>query len=563
MKIVIKEWLKNKKACGYLGLYFIVSILDMIVDAQIIILISNVISKPTNSNLLILGAALLIQMVLMIIEHMAKPLASSNCFTTLFNQYSDKILDADFDMFTKLSCASINTASEFCGQVTSVGLHFFGFILNIIGVFVTLFSMYLVAGKYIILVIIVYIIGTILLKRTYKEYGSLDDIFIKAKKERNQNFENVINGFQEVRSFNTADIYRRKIYDFNNEIMDTRVAHAKLNAKFYAILQGADMIGIIFVVIYVITMLHNGSITQAAGMSLIMYVFRLINPLINSLDFLDELSQNLSLSKEYEKVINYVNRDHSMETIELDDFNNEIKLENVSFSYNHTDNTLDNINMTFEKGKKIGICGASGGGKSTIFKLLNRFYVPTSGKITIDGFDINMITNSSYRKHICSVHQENTIFPGSIRSNIVYGVNSYTEDQLMDAIKKSNLYDFIMSLPDKLETEVGPKGLKLSGGQKQRIALARIFMVDPDIILLDEATSALDNESEALIQDSLNNLSSDKTVITIAHRLTTIKDCDIIYVVGNHKVIEQGSHDELMKHQSVYYKMYTQKEKEE
>jgi ATP-binding cassette subfamily B protein len=296
-------------------------------------------------------------------------------------------------------------------------------------------------------------------------------------------------------------------------------------------------------------------------MSLVMYVWRIINPLMNIIDFCDQLSDNLSLEKDYESIMNYQNQTVDNGNIELKEFNDKIEIRNVGFSYNDSTQILSNINMTIKKGQRIGICGVSGGGKTTLFKLLNKFYNANSGEILIDGINIKDITNKSYRRFVATVHQDNVIFPGSIKENIVYGVKSYTEYEIIEACKKANIYNFIMSLEKKFDTEVGPRGIKLSGGQRQRIALARVFMVDPEIILLDEATSALDTESETLIQNAIDN-TKDKTIITIAHRLDTIKNCDCIYVFSNHGIAESGSYDELVDKHGLFYNMINAKNKE-
>ena len=228
---------------------------------------------------------------------------------------------------------------------------------------------------------------------------------------------------------------------------------------------------------------------------------------------------------------------------------------NLSFEYEKSSLILKNININIQKGQRIGIVGASGNGKSTLAKLLLHFYEATKGSILIDNIDIKDITDESFRKLVGSVQQENTIFPGSVLSNITYGSENAMENEIIKACKKAHIYDFIMSLPDKFNTELGPRGLELSGGQKQRIALARLFLKNPQIIILDEATSALDNGTETLIQDAINELDRNSTVITIAHRLSTIKDCDVIYVIDNHTIAESGNHDQLVAAKGIYYKM--------
>jgi ABC-type multidrug transport system fused ATPase/permease subunit len=210
--------------------------------------------------------------------------------------------------------------------------------------------------------------------------------------------------------------------------------------------------------------------------------------------------------------------------------------------------------MVIRKGERVGICGETGDGKSTLLKLLNRFYLPDSGHISIDHVNMDQITMSSYRKLVGSVQQENIVFPGSIRDNILFAVPNATEYELIEACKKAELYNFVSKLPEKFDTVVGPRGLTLSGGQKQRIALARLFLQDPEIILLDEATSALDNETETLIQDAIAKLEG-KTIITVAHRLSTIKDCDCIYVMKGGRVAEFGTHEKLIERGGIYAAM--------
>ena len=189
-----------------------------------------------------------------------------------------------------------------------------------------------------------------------------------------------------------------------------------------------------------------------------------------------------------------------------------------------------------------------------MLKLLNKFYDIDEGELTIDGVEISDVTAESYRRKVGSVHQENTIFPGTILENVKYGSPEATEYEIIEACKRAKLYDFITSLKDGFNTDVGPKGLKLSGGQKQRIALARLFLQDPEIIILDEATSALDNETEQFIQDAIAALHG-KTIITVAHRLTTIQNCDWIYVLDGGKIIEDGTHQTLMEHGGAYAHM--------
>ena len=228
-------------------------------------------------------------------------------------------------------------------------------------------------------------------------------------------------------------------------------------------------------------------------------------------------------------------------------FDDSIEFKNVSFSYDGTSDTLRNINLSIKKGEKIGIYGPSGGGKSTFVNLITRFFSATEGEILVDGVNINSLTANSLRKRVGLVSQNIYLFSNrSIKENIMYGNPHATEADMIEAAKKANAHDFIMSFPDGYDSIVGNDGVKLSGGEQQRISIARLFLSKPDIIILDEATSKLDNESEAMVQEAIDRLGEDKTVIAIAHRLTTIKNCDKLIGISNHTVCESGTVQELL-----------------
>ena len=555
MKIVFKEWLKCRKACVFLILWLVISIISVILNNSMVLLVSNVFSDIENwehhvNNIIVASLATII--CSMIIGY-TKVSATTHCYTELVNQYVDKIIDADYNMFTKFSVSRIAIIQEFIQTIARLGISFGSFIIRMFSISLTLYTMYLIGGLMIIPIILIYGIGIVVFKKIFKMYMHIDDNFQKIRKSRNQEIENIINGFAEVRSFGTSTAHKESIHNKNYESLKNRMKKSKTNSILYGAIDTVEGSAMVLTVLYTVKKVINGLITQAEAMSLIMYIFRIIEPLLAMLDFVDELSENLSLSTEYKSIIDYQNKQSDGQIV-INSFNKSIELDDVTFSYDDTTNAVNHINMKIHKGQKIGICGVSGGGKSTLFKLINRFYDVNHGEIKIDGFNIQDLTLDSYRKLIGSVHQENVMFPGSIKENITYGSPYATEYEIIEACKKAHIYDFITSLEKRFDTEVGPRGLKLSGGQKQRIALARLFLRNPEIILLDEATSALDNESETIIQDAIDGL-KDKTIITIAHRLSTIKNCDIIYVIGENGVIEQGDHAELVEKHGVYYSM--------
>ena len=240
----------------------------------------------------------------------------------------------------------------------------------------------------------------------------------------------------------------------------------------------------------------------------------------------------------------------------LENVKGNIRYRDVSFSYDNSTHVFKDINVSIEAGKTVALVGPSGGGKTTFCSLLPRFYDVTHGSVMIDGQDVRDVTLKSLRSTIGIVQQDVYMFGGTIRDNIAYGKPKATDAQVVEAAKSANIHEFIMSLEEGYETNVGERGVRLSGGQKQRIAIARVFLKNPKILILDEATSALDNESERHIQASLEKLSKDRTTIVIAHRLSTIRNADEIIVMGTDGIQERGTHEELIRKGGTYARYY-------
>ena len=241
------------------------------------------------------------------------------------------------------------------------------------------------------------------------------------------------------------------------------------------------------------------------------------------------------------------------DAVELKDVKGHVRYDHVSFHYSDDDTlVLSDVSFRIDAGKSIALVGPSGSGKTTICSLLPRFYDVTGGSIRIDGKDIRSLSLESLRNNIGLVQQDVYLFCGSIKDNISYGKPGASIEEIIDAAKKANIHDFIMSLPDGYDSYVGERGTRLSGGQKQRISIARVFLKNPPILILDEATSALDNESERWIQHSLEELAKNRTTITIAHRLSTIRNADEILVVADTGIAERGTHEELLAANGIY-----------
>ena len=242
--------------------------------------------------------------------------------------------------------------------------------------------------------------------------------------------------------------------------------------------------------------------------------------------------------------------------MKIDDVNEQITFKNVGFNYEGTENILENISFSMKKGTVTALVGASGAGKSTIADLIPRFYDVVDGKIEIDGIDIKNLDINALRKMMGIVSQETILFNDTIGGNIKYGLRNVNDQQLKNAAKNANALDFILEQPNGFETMIGEKGVRLSGGQRQRIAIARAILKNPSILILDEATSSLDTESEYLVQKAIDNLLVDRTVLVIAHRLTTVENADTIIVMKDGQIVDLGSHDDLLKKDGLYTRLY-------
>ena len=239
----------------------------------------------------------------------------------------------------------------------------------------------------------------------------------------------------------------------------------------------------------------------------------------------------------------------------FDILTSDIVFDRVSFSYYQDQNLIEGINLTLRRKKITALVGHSGSGKSTLVSLLLRYYDVSGGRILINGYDLHEYNRKTLLQKVGYVSQDTFIYNATIRENISFG-GDYSKDEIIEAAKKANIHAFIASLPEGYESIVGDQGIKLSGGEKQRIAIARALVRRPEILVLDEATSNLDNESESIVQDSINHVSKNITTFIIAHRLSTIRKADTIYVMSKGKILESGNHDELMARKGCYYELY-------
>ena len=305
-------------------------------------------------------------------------------------------------------------------------------------------------------------------------------------------------------------------------------------------------------------MFINNKISAPDLVMFFLYVNFLVSPISKLSSTVETTQQAWSGFERFYNIMQIENKIVSKDNaIKVDSFNGKIEFKNVYFKYKEdSEEVLNNFNLLINPGMKVALVGETGVGKSTISKIIPRFYEVNEGEILIDDVNIKDYELYNLRRLIGHVQQDVFIFYGSIRDNILYGNPRASEEEIIEASKKANIYDFIMSLKDGFDTLCGERGIQLSGGQKQRISIARIFLKNPNILILDEATSALDNVTEKLIQKSFDELAKGKTTIVIAHRLTTVKDVDLIVVLGKNGIIEQGTHEELMSKNGAYASMY-------
>lgn len=374
----------------------------------------------------------------------------------------------------------------------------------------------------------------------------------------NSQLENSISGVRVAKSFTNEDYEIEKFNEGNEAYSAARKQSYKVMAEF------VSGIGVIsnFLNLLVISLggylVYREVINIGDLFAYTLYVNFFMQPIRRLTDFTQQLQDGMTGFERFMEVMNIeadiIDRE---DAVELEKVVGKIDFEDVTFSYNNgEDVVLSNLNLSIEEGKTVALVGPSGAGKTTLCHLIPRFYDITDGQILLDNTDIRDIKIKSLRRNIGLVQQDVFLFTGTIKENILYGDIDASDEEVIEAAKKASIHDFIMTLPDGYNTYIGEKGVKLSGGQKQRISIARLFLKNPPILILDEATSALDNETEILIQNSLEELAKGRTTLVIAHRLSTIKNADEILVLTSEGVVEKGSHEDLLERSGLYAKLY-------
>ena len=372
----------------------------------------------------------------------------------------------------------------------------------------------------------------------------------------NSNLSNSISGILNVKSFTREVKELERIETSSNEVRSANYYAIKLSAAFIPIIRVAILFGFTATLLIGGFLALDGEIKVATYSVLLFITQRLLWPLTELGDTFD-LYQRAMAS--FNRIFSLKNESSEIGNgdVEFKKLESKIELKDVSFSYVDNFNVLNNVDLTINAGQTTAIVGSTGSGKSTLIKLLLRLYEINNGSISYDSNSLKDIELSSLREKIGLVSQDVFLFEGTVIENIAYGDLNATESEVWNAAQKSEADEFINNLPQKEETIVGERGQKLSGGQRQRISIARAILKNPEILILDEATSSVDNETEAAIQRSLDILKKNRTVIVIAHRLSTVRNADIIYVLENGSVVESGNHESLLDIEGVYSKLWS------
>ena len=374
----------------------------------------------------------------------------------------------------------------------------------------------------------------------------------------NARLESSITGIRVTKAFTNSEKELEKFEESNLDFVKSKGKMYKAMGQFgssTAFL--TDLFN--FIIIVAGGLLVAPSKDTASYVTFVVSVSMFITPLTTLINFVEQFEEGVTGFQRFVEIIDEKEEETDPDAKDVGKLEGKITFDHVTFNYDvkqTEDNVLDDISFEIEKGKTIALVGASGGGKTTICHLIPNFYHPSKGHVYIDDIDVNKMTFESLRKNIGLVQQDVFLFNGTIKDNIRYGNYDASDEDIIKASKMANIHDYITSLEKGYDTIVGERGVKLSGGQKQRISIARVFLKNPSILILDEATSALDNVTESLIQKSLNDLAKGRTTLIVAHRLSTIKNADLIYVIEKGKIIEKGNHEELLNKNGEYASLY-------
>ncbi len=388
------------------------------------------------------------------------------------------------------------------------------------------------------------------------------NIAFKRNKQRigdiNAQVEDNLSGIRVVKSFTNEEMEKRKFDYENNRFLESRKSSYKNESYLFHGVATLTQLITVTVIVFGGVSIVNASLDLADLITFLLYIGNLIEPIQKITHMTEQYQEGITGFERFMEILEVVpDIQDSADAIELKHVRGNVEFTNVGFKYNEDHAyVLKNISLNVKAGDYIALVGSSGVGKTTMCSLIPRFYEVSEGQVLLDGINIKDITLSSLRRNVGVVQQDVYLFAGTVFDNIRYGKPNASIAEIIEAAKKANAHDFIMQLPDGYDTDIGQRGVKLSGGQKQRVSIARVFLKNPPVLIFDEATSALDNESEKVIQDSLEDLAKNRTTFVIAHRLSTIRNAKRIVVLTDRGIDEQGTHEELMGLNGTYAHLY-------
>ena len=431
---------------------------------------------------------------------------------------------------------------------------------------ITLVGAFIMLGSInIYLTVLVFLVLPLMIFFAIKTRGMMTKAFRDTRVETgkvNANVETAISGVRVSRAYTAGEYETAKFNEANKGYVAARARAYKSMGIFHSGMQlFSDMLYLVVLVAGGLFFFY-GHINTGDFAAYLLYINIFLKPVNRLASLLEQLQDGMTGFSRFREIMEQATEAEDANAVDPGTLSGHIRFEDVSFRYDNSDEAegkrqvIDHISLEIPAGKTVALVGPSGGGKTTLCHLIPRFYELDGGKITIDGMDLTTLQRSALRKNIGMVAQDVFLFDGTIRENIAYGDLSASEEAIIEAAKKANIHDYIMTLEQGYDTQVGERGIKLSGGQKQRISIARVFLKNPPILILDEATSALDNATEMLIQESLEQLGKGRTVLVVAHRLSTIKKADEIVVITRDGIQERGNHDQLLEKDGMYAALY-------
>lgn len=407
--------------------------------------------------------------------------------------------------------------------------------------------------------LIIFVCVPLLIFVSLKTRKKMRDAFMASRKAVgviNASVESSISGIRVTKAFTNAEKEKEKFEEGNVQFQEARRDAYRAMGEFHSMTTFVTDIFNVVILIAGGLFVYNGQIEFGDYSAFVVAINLFLGPVNTLIRFMEQYQNGVTGFERFLEIIDTKPEEQSPDAKDVGRLDGHIEIKNVTYGYESDKEVLDNVSLDIEKGKTFALVGPSGGGKTTICHLIPNFYKIEKGDIYIDGINVKDMTFESLRKNIGIVQQDIYLFNSSMRDNILYGRLDATEEEMIEAAKRANIHDYIMSLEHGYDTVIGERGVKLSGGQKQRLCIARVFLKNPPILILDEATSALDNTTEILIQQALDELCKGRTTIVVAHRLSTIKNADEIAVIANGKIVEQGDHNTLINQNGIYSELY-------